>query len=268
MTTSLSPAATQLCDALLQARRSGQPLAPDAAAQAAVPDEAMACALQHAQGVALGAWPADALPRFWKSGGPRRDGPLVHAPLLPAGVHAVAEGGCVDLRGAAFFQPMLEAEVALRLGQDVSPALAATLGVAEAESLIDALAVSVEVVDTRWISMAEATPWLKLADFQVHGALVLGPWQPWAGWHGHAWATQRGELLLGAEDLIAFQGSHSLGTPQWLLPLWLRHLTRHGHTVPAGTVVTTGTWSGCRPVARGSRVAVSFERLGGFSLQI
>ncbi|MDT7839040.1 fumarylacetoacetate hydrolase family protein [Aquabacterium sp. OR-4] len=264
----LSPEATALCAALLDARRSGRPLPPDAAALAAVPDDETACALQQAQGVALGAWAAEALPRFWKSGGPRRDGPLAHAPLLPAGVQPVADGDCADLRAQPFLQPMVEAEVALRLGREVSPALAATLGVAEAESLIDALAVAVEVVDTRWASLADAPPRLKLADFQVHGALVLGPWQAWDGWRGHDWAAQRGQLRLGDAAPINFQGTHTLGTPGWLLPIWLRHLTRHGHSVPAGTVVTTGSWSGCRPVARGSRVAVQFQGLGGFTLQV
>lgn len=263
----LAPSARRLCEALLAARREGRPLAPDAAAERAVPDPETAWALQQAQGEALGEWVAGALPQHWKSGGPSRAEPLVHAPLLPSGVRAVARGGCADLSATAFFQPMVEVEVALRLGHSVSPGEALELTAETAARRVDALCVSVEVVDTRWDDLARASAWLKLADFQVHGALVLGPWQPWAAWADRDWSLQRGWLRLGDAPPLNFQGSHSLGTPQWLLPDWLRHLTRHGQTVPAGQVVTTGTWSGCRPVRRGERVELALEGLGGFALQ-
>ena len=261
----LNPDGQALCDALLQARRSRIALPCSAATDAALPDDETAYALQLAQGVALGEWQPAALPRHWKSGGPRRDGPLAHAPLLPSGVQQSDASARGALDQLAFFQPMIEAEVALRLGSDVSPAQAQALTPHSAEALIDAMALSIEVVDSRWQSLAAAGARLKLADFQVHGALLLGPWQPW---RDRDWAAQRGSVQFGDAAPTDFQGSHSLGTPQWLLPQWLRHLSRHGQTVPAGTVVTTGSWSGCVPVARGSRVRVRFDQLGELALTL
>jgi 2-keto-4-pentenoate hydratase len=263
-------ASTQaLCDRLLQARAQVTPIYPSEADRAAVPDDETACALQHAQGVALGAWGEAELPRYWKSGGPARDARLVHAPLLPAGVFSAAEGQVADLRAWPMITPRMEAEIALRLGQPVSPALAATLTPETVEPLVDALALSVEIVDSRWAADAQLTPPLQLADFQVHGALVLGPWQDWAR-HGAGrdWSAQRGQQWMGDAPAQSFVGTHSLGGPLWGVAAWLRHLTRHGQTVPAGTVVTTGTWSGCRPVARGQQLRIAFEGLGELALVI
>src|SRR2546427_6934016 len=60
---------------------------------------------------------------YWKSGAPRRDAPLTHAPLPEEGVWAspsVAGGAPLHLRG-------IEAEIALRLGRDVTAEMAAAL---------------------------------------------------------------------------------------------------------------------------------------------
>jgi 2-keto-4-pentenoate hydratase len=53
-----------------------------------------------------------------------------------------------------------------------------------------------------------------------------------------------------------------------VLAAWLRHLTRDGATVPAGTVVTTGTWCGMLPAAAGDRVDVRFDGIGSAQLQL
>ncbi len=263
-----TPALPALAQALLGARSRHQALAPTAAWAAAVPDDETACALAHAQGVALGAWAADQVPGFWKSGGPARGARLTHAPLLPTGVVAVAEGGVADLRGRPFFWPRVEAEVALRLGRPVDPATAAAVTPETSAALVDALALSIEVVDSRWAAGAEVAPTLQLADFQVHGALALGPWQPFGPWAAHDWSAQAGTLQIGDEAPRPFRGSHPLGGPLWGLGPWLRHLTRHGQTVPAGTVVSTGSWSGCLPVARGQTVRVAFGGLGALAVAL
>lgn len=254
----MTPIQNALRDALLQARRDHRPLAAEAHWELAVPDTEAALALQQAQGEALGAWAPGALPRHWKSGSAGRDVPLLHAPLLPGGVW----GDGADLSATPFFAPLVEAELALRLGRDVSAAEAAALGPADADALPDAVALSIEVVDSRWLDLAHTPALLKLADFQVHGALVLGDWLPWSDWRAHDWSRQAGRLQVGDAPARAFVGSHPLGTPQWLLPHWLRHLTRHGATVPAGTIVTTGAWCGAVPVSRGLPVQLEFEHLG------
>jgi hypothetical protein len=263
-----TPSTAPLSRALLEARARARPLMPEPGFEAAVPDDETACALAHAQGVALGAWTVDQVPGFWKSGGPARGARLTHAPLLPSGVVAVAEGGVADLQGRPFFWPRVEAEVALRLGRPVDPAAAAAVTPETSAALVDALALSIEVVDSRWAAGAAVAPALQLADFQVHGALALGPWQAFGPWADHDWSSQTGTLWIGDDAPRAFRGSHPLGSPLWGLGPWLRHLTRHGQTVPAGTVVTTGSWSGCLPVARGQTVRIAFDGLGALALAL
>ncbi len=75
------------------------------------------------------------------------------------------------------------------------------------------------------------------------------------------WAHQRCELHIGTQRQW-FTGTHSLGDPTWLLPHWLRHATREGAVLPAGTVVTTGTWCGLPWGQPGDTVRAVFEGLG------
>lgn len=256
----MSPISQQgLTDCLIQARRQG--LTPSSMDWAdALDDTAAAYAVQDQVAAAL-AWFADAPARHWKSGGPSRDAALTHAPLPPAAVRA-SPADFSDLR---FHGLGIEAEVALRLGREVSPVLAATLTPESAESLIEAMAVSVEVVASRWLEAGVAPALLRLADQQSHGALALGEWLPY---QRRDWARQRCEVQIGDQPISAYTGTHSLGDPAWLLPLWLRHLTRAGASVPAGTIVTTGTWCGLLPAKAGDTISVAFDGLGQVSLRL
>lgn len=253
----------ELRDALLAARESQQPLHATAAHLSAVADVDAACAVQHATGVALNAWSPQEMPRHWKSGAGSRSTALSHAPLMPQGVREGQATRPANFRDLHFFTPGIESEIALRLAREVTPAQALAMTHDDVAGLIDALAVSIEVVDCRWVDDGHLPPLLRLADFQSHGALALGPWTPW---RDTDWSRQRCELQVDDAPVLARVGSHPLGTPQWLLPIWLRHLTRHGATVPAGTVVTTGTWTGLTPVQRCSTVQVRFAGLGEAAL--
>jgi len=254
----------ELRDALLAARQSRRALQASAAHAAVLTDVDDACEVQHATGVALKAWAPQEIPRHWKSGAGSRTTTLTHAPLVPHGVRPCPAARPADFRDMHFFTPGIESEIALRLAREVTPARAqAMTHDDDVSELIDAMAVSIEVVDCRWVDDGALPPLLRLADFQSHGALALGPWVPW---RDTDWSSQRCELRMNDAPVAARTGSHPLGSPHWLLPMWLRHLTRHGAAVPAGTVVTTGTWTGLTPVQRGSAVQVRFEGLGEAAL--
>jgi 2-keto-4-pentenoate hydratase len=245
--------------ALLQARRDNQPA--DAAPLEQLlqaPEDAYA--VQDLMARESG-WFDAGVPRHWKSGGPSRTATLTHAPLPPANVWASP----ADARDGHFNHRLIEAEVALRLARDVSPADAARLSHEDANALVDGMAVSIEVVDSRWQQFGKATALLKLADQQSHGALVLGAWRPFAP---RDWSAQACVVQIGNGAPQSFRGSQSLQDPAWLLPLWLRHVTRHGATVPRGTVVTTGTWCGMLEAKRGDRVKAVFEGIGEAEVQL
>lgn len=233
--------------ALVQARRSGRTVA-----ATALPDAAAAYAVQRRVAEALG-WGA---PRFWKSGGPSRQAEATHAALPATGVQASP----ADLRAAPFHWRGIEAEIALRLRSPVDANCAAALDEAGARALVDAMCVSIEIVDSRWTEALNAPPLAKLADLSSHGALVLGDWVPFDT--ARDWSAQPCSVAIGAQPLRRFTGTHSMGDPVFVLPRWLRHATRDGAVVPAGTVVTTGTWCGLPMAAAGDEVIVEFEGIG------
>ncbi len=186
--------------ALVRARQTHQPtpalLLPDAAAAYAVQD-----------GVARAfAWFGDRMPPHWKSGGPSRDAVLTHAALPPGGVWQSP----ADARAWQFQLRGIEAEIALRLAHDVSPALAASLDTAAAAALVDTMCVAIEIVDSRWVEGLAAPAFAKLADLQSHGALVLGPWTAVAA---RDWAAQGVQVRIGSQPPVERRGSHAMGDP-------------------------------------------------------
>jgi 2-keto-4-pentenoate hydratase/2-oxohepta-3-ene-1,7-dioic acid hydratase in catechol pathway len=245
--------------ALLGARRTSRPVPAPALA-----DADAAYAVQAGVARALG-WfedTGDDAPRHWKSGGASREAALTHAPLPPAGVWASpAAAGDWPLRLRA-----IEAEIALRLGHDVDARRAAQLDQDSARALVDAMCVSIEIVESRLQEGLEAPALARLADLQSHGALVLGAWVPWEPRRN--WTTQRLQVDIGREPPAVFTGTHALADPAWVLPGWLRHATRDGATVRAGGVVTTGTWCGVLFARAGDRVTVTFDGVGQASVQL
>ncbi len=238
-------------EALVQARRSRQPAG---AAQLPLQDAAAAYAVQDGVARALG-WFAGHRPAHWKSGGPSRASVLTHAPLPPDGVWTSP----ADARHWPFRQRGIEAEVALRLRRDVDATIAARLDLQAATALVDAMCVSIEIVDSRWVEALDAPALHKLADLQTHGALVLGEWVPF---ESRDWSRQTCRVTIGERPLAEFRGSHALADPLFVLPHWLRHATRGGDEVPGGTVVTTGTWCGLLDALPGDHVVADFPGIG------
>ena len=249
-------------EALLSARRTGQPSDAEGLSTA-VPTPDDAYLVQDALANELG-WFGDAPPTHWKSGGASRSAVMTHAPLPPAGVWASP----ADARTWPFRLRFIEAEIALRLGQPVDAALAATLDMSSASALVDAMCVSIEIVDSRWQQGFKAPALLRLADLQSHAALVLGEWVPYrAGQEARDWLTQTCRVQIG-DSVTEHRGSHTCGDPAWVLPEWLRHATRDGAVLPAGSVVTTGTWCGALPAQAGDTVSVRFDGIGLAQVQL
>lgn len=200
-------------------------------------------------------------PAFWKSGGPSRSAVLTHAPLFAA----TTWPSPANAQGQHFNFTLIEAEIALRLGSDVTAAQAGQLTDQDTAALVDAMAVAIEIVDSRWIEGVDAPPLPKLADLQSHGALVVGEWRPF---ENRDWATQPCVVEIDSKGSAEYRGTHPLGDPTWLLPTWLKHATRGGAIVRAGTAVTTGTWCGMLPAGRGDHVSVTFDGIGEASVQL
>jgi 2-keto-4-pentenoate hydratase len=253
--------AYSIADALWWCHKLGERSAKGADVAYMLRDAADARAVQNALALARQWWPANTVPRYWKSGGPTRDAAtLIHAPLPETGIQtdvstATSPAQVFSLRG-------VEGEIALRIKHDVTAEQAAALTPATAADLIDAYAVAIEFVDSRWREGTQAPALTLLADGQCHGGLALSAWQDFAPLRNHDWSQQLCTLQINDGAAQSFTGTHSLQDPTWLLADWLQHVTTHYGTVTAGTVVTTGTWTGCPEVQAGDLVTVSFEGLG------
>jgi hypothetical protein len=248
--------------AALRHARDGGPLVDDTAWQPQVTTPAQAYAVQDRLFGALDPGP---VARHWKSGAASTADPLRHAPLPSAGVRTSG----ADLSDLSPAPGWVEAEVALRIGRAVRPDEAASLRPETALARVDGLCVAIEVLGSRWAGGRGAPPLLKLADLLMHAALVVGDLSPFAP---RDWAAQGCRVRIGDHegegDWQAFSGSLGIGDPAFVLVDWLRHATRHGEVVAAGTVVSTGSWCGMLPVRRGQRVAVEFPGLGAAQVQL
>lgn len=249
----------RVADALVHARRTGERAAAPAHANALLGPE-QAYAVQTLVAAAMG-WHGGGLARHWKSGGPSRTGLITHAGLPPSGIalqpaHVPVSTG--HLCG-------IEAEIALRLGCDVTPAMASSLQPGQGADWIDGMAVAIELIDTRWDQGYDTPAWLKLADVQVHGGLVLAEWQPLLA---QDWSQQALTIEVNGQVVAERKGSHPLGEPVWGLAAWCQHATAGGETLSAGTVVTTGSWNGIERVQPGDRVRVVFAGLGEALIQL
>jgi 2-keto-4-pentenoate hydratase len=224
-------------------------------------DAAAAYAAQAQSARELG-WFGDGAPRYWKSGGASRAAVITHAPLPPDGVWASPAHATPWP-----FTPLgIEAEVALRLREPVDAVRAASLDPAGARDLIDAMAVSIEIVASRWVEGTQAPALAQLADLLSHGALVLGAWVDFDA--ARDWSTQVCRVHIGPQQELVFRGTHPMADPAFVLPAWLRHATRDGTVLAAGSVVTTGSWCGLLPAQVGEDIAVAFDGIGQALLRL
>ena len=254
----MSSSPSALATALAACWRDGSRLD---AADWAIADEA-ACAAVHAELAAELGWLPAGRPQFWKCGGSARSGPFGHAPLAP---HGVREGaGPIDLGDLGLIGA--EAEIALRLARDVTPAAAQALRLGAGADLIDAFCVAIEGLASRWQQGMAAAPLLKHADSQSNGGLALGPWQAWQP--GHDWARQPCTLQIDTAAPQDGIGGHGLDDPAWVLVPWLQAATRHGATIAAGSVVTTGSWRVALKLGAGQRAVARFAGLGELAVQL
>jgi len=243
--------------ALLRARETGRPAI---AADVPLADAEAAYAVQRGVAAALGGF-GDRGPAHWKSGGASRESLQTHALLPSRGVHtSPAERTTLPLvvRG-------IEAEIAMRIGRDVDAGIADDLDLDAARAQVDAMCVSIELVESRWAEGLEAPPWAKLADMQSHGGLVLGDWVQFTTCD---WSQQVCRVTLGDRPTVEGRGSHAMADPAFVLPAWLRHATRTGAWVRRGTVVTTGTWCGVLYASAGDLVIAEFPGIGRASIQL
>jgi len=211
----------------------------------------------------------------WKIGFTNRsiwDRYSVHAPIWGP----VWQGGLqlldvprtvVSLTGLC--QPRLEPEIVFGFGA----APRAGMGLDELRGCIAWVAHGFEIVHTHFDGWRFTAP-DTVADFALHGRLLVGPRVPAAGWERMAedLAELRLELLEGEQPRDAGHGSVVLDGPLHALQHWLQAMAEHTPQwrVEPGHVVTTGTLTDAWPLQAGQHwtTVLQTPRLSGLSLEV
>ena len=177
------------------------------------------------------------------------------APLLAGTLYPSPSGfdpSLCRLRG-------VEAEIAVRLADDLPPRRD-PYGRDEVLAAIETAFPVIEVCESRFQDLSAADDLSKLADSNSNAALVLGG--DWAGWADLDAESQPVTLLFDDSVEVEQRGGNTAGDPRRLLVWLANHLSLRGHGLAAGQVVTTGSWTGLRFAAPGSRVTAVFPGIG------
>ena len=156
-----------------------------------------------------------------------------------------AQGGRTEMPAEPFLQPFLEGELAFLIGR---PLAGPNVTLQEALAATDALAVAVEVVDSRiedWNIKLPDT----IADNASYGAFSTGPW-----------SRSLREVDLRTVGMLINQsgsrvaegmGSASLGHPAEAVAWLANKLSSFGTTLEPGDIVLSGSLGNAVPVHRG-----------------
>ncbi len=229
----MSAAPASLVAALAEARRAGRLMTKFPAAVATDPDSAydLQVELNAALGRAAVGWKIGCT-NAWAQRLTGTDEPFFGR------MHAETTfDSPADLSGLTFAQPIVEPEIAFRLGADLTPD-DAPFALPQVLAAIAALAPAIEVVDCRFEGGWSPTLAETIIDNGVHGCFVAGPWH--ADWAGLDRAELRVTVTLNGAPAADGVGANALGDPAHAL-LWLANrVTGRGDRLRAGDVVTTG----------------------------
>jgi 2-keto-4-pentenoate hydratase len=153
-----------------------------------------------------------------------------------------------------------EAEFAFRMARDLPPR-AEAYTVEEVLGAVAALHTAIEVPDSRFVDFATAGAAQLLADNACAHQFVLGPEAP-ASWRDMDLAAHRVIGRVTGRFEREGVGANVLGDPRIALAWFANELSRHGMTLAAGQVVTTGTCLVPMDVAPGDEVEVEYGELG------
>ena len=160
---------------------------------------------------------------------------------------------------------IVEAEVAFRFGRDL-PAEGAPYEDAAILAAIESAHPAIEIVDSRFADIDGLDPFSKLADFQLNGALVVGP--ALQDWQGLDLKAITASVTIDGKTVIEKTGGNPAGDPRWLALWAANNLIARGQPIRAGQVVTTGSYIGMLPVPQGGEIVATLSGVGRVSVRI
>lgn len=197
----------------------------------------------------------------WKVGAKSAEGAVQGSPL-PA--------SCLFASGTHFdpkrYAPAgLELEIAFRLGRAFAPR-EQPYSSTEVLAVLDGMAASIELVSSRFAQLPNDEPLLQLADLLNHGALVVGEFVPYD--EHFNFLTPSLSLSFAGQHIAPAAPANPAGDPRRLLPWLVNHHTQQGRTLPAGLVITTGSYTGMYFAQQAGELHGQIEGLPGITLHL
>jgi len=189
------------------------------------------------------------------------DGPLAGRVLAE---RVIADGGACPLENN--LMKVAELEFAFRMASDLPPR-DEPYTQEDVLAAVGSLHPAIELPDSRFRHFGRAGLAQLVADNACAHRFVLGP-AATADWRVLDLAGHKGRMFRNgavAEDGI---GSNVLGDPRIALTWLVNELSRHGETLKARQVVTTGTCVKPVPIAQGDRFDGDLGVLGRVSVSI
>jgi 2-keto-4-pentenoate hydratase len=243
----------QAADLLLDARRTGTPIAdlpetlrPTTLEEAYFIQDKMSWAYEDVGGWKVGAPSAEATPAF--------------APMPLAWICASGDKLC----GPNHRYYGLEAEIAFKLGSDLPPR-STPYTRQEVVAAIASMHPAIEILETALIDPDQATKLTTVADMAMHGGFVYG--EAVADWQSIDFAKESVTLAVDGAIRVERTGSNTSGDLMRLLPFLANEGASRTGGLKKGDWITTGSWTGNTLATSGSRVEVQFARAGRVNLR-
>ena len=189
------------------------------------------------------------------------DGPLAGRILAE---RVIADGGVCPMGNN--LMKVAELEFVFRMGADLPPR-AEPYEQDEVLARVASLHPGIEIPDSRFRHFETAGMAQLIADNACAHRFVLGKPAP-DGWRGIDLAAHEIPAFLNGQHVGNGVGANVLGDPRIGLTWLANELSRHGVTLRAGQVVTTGTCIKPLAIAPGDTVAGDFGVLGQISLSL
>ena len=189
------------------------------------------------------------------------DGPLAGRILAE---RVIADGGACALGNN--LMKVAELEFAFRMARDLPPRDQPY----SQEDVLDAvlsLHPAIEIPDSRFLHFERVGLAQLVADNACAHRFVLGP-AATADWRALNLSAHKGQLFRNGAVAEEGAGHNVLGDPRIALTWLANELSRHGETLKAGQVVTTGTCVKPVPIAQGDHFEGDLGVLGRVSVSI
>jgi 2-keto-4-pentenoate hydratase len=173
-------------------------------------------------------------------------------------------GAATGIRRGDYARIGLELEIAFSFADDVDHALSE-----DPEGIIDAIdtmSVVVEVVDSRFEGWPNVAPLLQLADAQNNGALVIGDTRPYD--RSFDFSAPQVSFFCGNHEIFQGGARHPAGDPRRLIAWLVARTLETGHSIPARTVLTTGSYTPLYMATQAGVVRGLIEGVGKVEFEI